>query len=52
MGTFGMPSDSFAQQIIQIEVGPSAPVSVSPAECPGPSASPPVPHNEARAWEA
>jgi hypothetical protein len=52
MGTFGMPSDSFAQQIIQIEVGPSAPVLVSPAECPGPSASPPVPHNEARAWEA
>jgi hypothetical protein len=56
MGTFGFPSDSFAQQrSIQIEQGgtPSPPVSVSPAECPGPSASPPaVAHDEAKAWEA
>jgi hypothetical protein len=54
MGTYGFPSDSFAQQrSIQIEQGPSAPVSVSPAGCPRPSASPPaVPHDEAKAWEA
>jgi hypothetical protein len=56
MGTFGFPSDSFAQQrSIQIEQGgtPSPPVSVSPAERPGASASPPtVPHDEATAWEA
>jgi hypothetical protein len=56
MGTFGFPSDSFAQQrSIQIEQGgtPSPPVSVSPAERPGASASPPAaPHDEAMAWEA
>jgi len=56
MGTFGFPSDAFAQQrSIQIEQGgtPPPPVSVSRAECPGPSASPPaVPHDEAKAWEA
>ncbi|HZN28880.1 MAG TPA: hypothetical protein VFB88_05920 [Xanthobacteraceae bacterium] len=51
MATYGFPSDAFAQQrSIQIEQGPSPPVSVSPA---GPTASPPaVPHDEAKAWEA
>jgi hypothetical protein len=50
MGTYGIPSDVFAQQVLHIEQGPSPPVSVSPA---GPSASPPaVPHDEAIAWEA
>jgi hypothetical protein len=56
MGTFGFPSDwSSQERHIQIEQGgtPPPPVSVSPAECPGPSASPPaVPHEEAKAWEA
>ena len=54
MATTGFPADSFAQQRgISIEQGPSPPVSVSPAGCPGPSASPPaVPHDEAMAWEA
>jgi hypothetical protein len=51
MATFGFPADSFSQQrSIQIEQGPSPPVSVSPA---GPSASPSaVPHDEAKAWGA
>jgi hypothetical protein len=54
MGTYGFPSDSFAQQrSIQIDQEPSPPVSVSPAGGPGPSASPPaVSHDEAMAWEA
>jgi len=53
MGTYGIPSDVFAQQVLHIEQAPSAPVSGSPAECPGPSASPPaVPHDQAKAWEA
>ena len=54
MGTAGFPADLFAQQRgISIEQGPSPPVSVSPAGCPGPSALPPtVPHDEAKAWEA
>jgi hypothetical protein len=53
MGTYGYPSDISAQQHLQIEQRPSPPVSVSPAERPGPSASPPaVPHEEAMAWEA
>jgi hypothetical protein len=53
MGTYGFPSDAFAQQRIQIEQAPAPPVSVSPAGCPVPSASPPaVPHDEAMAWEA
>ena len=53
MGTTGYPSDIYAQAVLQIEQGPSPPVSVSPAGCPGPSASPPaVPHDEAKAWEA
>ena len=51
MATYGFPSDAFAQQrSIQIEQGPSPPVSVSPA---APTPSPPaVPHDEAKAWEA
>jgi hypothetical protein len=54
MATMGFPADSFAQQRgISIEQGPSPPESVSPAGCPGPSASPPaVSHDEAKAWEA
>jgi hypothetical protein len=53
MGTAGFPADSFAQQRgISIEQGPSPPLSVSPAGCPKPSASPPVPQDEAKAWEA
>jgi hypothetical protein len=53
MGTFGFPSDASGQQVLQIEQGPSPSVSVSPAGCPGPSASPPAgPHDEAMAWEA
>jgi hypothetical protein len=52
MGTYGIPSDVFAQQVLHIEQTPSPPVSVSPAACPGPSASPPaVPPAEAMAWE-
>ena len=55
MGTYGFPSDSFAQQrsISNRTRAVAPPVSVSPAGCPGPSASPPaVPHDEAKAWEA
>jgi hypothetical protein len=53
MGTYGIPSDVFAQQVLHIEQGPSPPVSVSPAGCSGPSASPPaVTLDEAKAWEA
>ena len=53
MGTYGVPSDVFAQQVLHIEQGPSAPVSVASAGCPEPSASPPaVPHDKAMAWEA
>jgi hypothetical protein len=36
MGTYGVPSDIFAQQVLHIEQGPSPPLSVSPA---GPRAS-------------
>ena len=53
MGTYGFPSDAFAQQRIQIEQAPSPPVSVFPAGCPVSSASPPaVPHDEPEGWEA
>jgi hypothetical protein len=53
MGTTGYPSDIYAQAVLQIEQGPSPPVLVSPAGCPGPSASLPAgPHDEAKAWEA
>jgi hypothetical protein len=34
MGTTGYPSDIYAQAVLQIEQGPSPPVSVSPAGCP------------------
>ena len=47
MGTYGFPADMYAQQRLQIEQGPSPPVSVS--GCPEPSASPPA---KAMAWEA
>ena len=51
MGTYGFPSDAFAQQIMQIEQEPSPPASVS--GCPVPSASPSAPPPaEALAWEA
>jgi hypothetical protein len=51
MGTYGVPSDIFAQQVLQIDIAPSPPVSVS--GCPEPSASPPAsPPAKAMAWEA
>jgi hypothetical protein len=51
MGTYGHPSDAFAQQQIYIEQGPSPPASVS--GCPEPPASPPAsPPAKAMAWEA
>jgi hypothetical protein len=49
MGTYGLPADMYAQQLVHIELRPSPPVSVSPEPSASPPASPPA---EGMAWEA
>ncbi len=53
MGTFGFPSDSFAQSQVHIQREPAPPAPTAPERAAGPSASSlPAPHDKAVAWEA